>query len=62
MPDSELHIADDDLDLYLMGRLPAPLNPIVKAHIESCHYCAIRAVEQARVLWRMRESLGGADG
>jgi hypothetical protein len=57
MPESDLHVASDDLDLFIMSRLPDRADSIVQSHIESCHYCAIRAVEQARTIWRMRDTL-----
>jgi hypothetical protein len=56
-PLPELHIADDDLELYVMLKLPASLNATVQAHIEACHSCAIRAVEQARAVWEIRDVL-----
>jgi hypothetical protein len=51
--------ADDDLEQYVMWRFPAPLNSTVQAHIEACHYRAIRAVEQARAV-QIRNSFAAA--
>jgi hypothetical protein len=60
LPNSELHIADDDPELLTMSRLPAPLNSAVQAHIEACHYRPLRVLKEARIIWKIRDSLAGA--
>ena len=57
-PKSDLHVASDDLEAFVMSRLPERADSLIQSHIEQCHYCAIRAVEQARAIWRIRDSLG----
>ena len=58
MPESDLHVATEDLDLFVMSMLSDSADAIVQSHIESCHYCAVRAIEQARTIWKMRDVLG----
>jgi hypothetical protein len=60
LPNSELHIADDDPELFIMSRPPAPLNSTVQAHIEACHYRPLPALKEARIIWKIRDSLAGA--
>ena len=52
-----MHISDDTLELYCLGKLPITDQAPVEEHILSCPACAARAQEWQEYINAMRAAL-----
>ena len=51
-----IHIHDDDLQLYLLGRLSAEKISAIDSHLTDCNACGGRLVEAVRFLSRLAKA------
>jgi anti-sigma factor RsiW len=51
-----VHIHDDDLQRYLLGRLPAERISAIDSHLTDCNGCGGRLVEAVRFLSRLAKA------
>lgn len=51
-----VHVHDDELRLYLLGRLPAERISAIDSHLTDCNACGGRLVEAVRFLSRLAKA------
>jgi hypothetical protein len=49
-----MHISDEDLELFLIARLPAHQLSVVESHLSNCSSCTSRLSELAGLTFRIR--------
>jgi len=57
-PSIQDHPNDDELDEYLMNRLPAHIGELIRSHLNRCEVCCERVMNAADFAAMMRSAAG----
>jgi hypothetical protein len=57
-----MHVREEDIELYILGRLARPHLPVIEAHLVGCASCQQKAADAAKVLARLAGLSTGAAG